>query len=157
MGYGYGRTASGRWALACDSCGKTGGVRKRTCPHKVLTDSLRSSRRHSIPYCYPSALCAGCYATHKATLHEGCAEGAARSTAQADAIEAGLDAGDLFVVSACGDWQKGVPLGMTAALFAGRSGKREYLMPADLYDPSGKARLSQYPSDLLVAMEVVVA
>ena len=35
MGYCYGRNAHGNMALACDNCGTVGGVRKRTCPHKV--------------------------------------------------------------------------------------------------------------------------
>lgn len=32
MGYCYGRSASGRYALCCDHCGKV-GARKRRCPH----------------------------------------------------------------------------------------------------------------------------
>lgn len=152
MGYSYGRTAKGGYGLACDNCGTVGGVRKRTCPARVLTDSLRSSngKRHLISYCYPPAYCAACFAKAGGTkgVHGAkCAEGAAKSTAEYDAVEAALDAGEKFVVSASGDWKDGVPKGHVEVSFWGRgaSGEVRVIVPATEYDPGAKRRLSDYP------------
>ena len=79
--------------LCCDNCGNAGGVRKRTCPHRVLTDSLRGPRA-PLPYCYPPALCPQCW--HKiggAQLHADWREGAAQGETQHDATESLLDTG----------------------------------------------------------------
>ena len=46
MGYSYGRSSSGRYALCCDHCGKVGAC-KRPCPHG---------------YCLAVALCKECNA-----------------------------------------------------------------------------------------------
>jgi hypothetical protein len=159
MGYSYGYNyRSGKYnLLVCDGCGKTTAdgvkaVRKRTCPHKVLTDSHNNGHRYPLPYCYPSALCSGCYATHKATLHATCAEGAATSNAEADAIEAALDAGELFVSCAFGDWADGVPAGKSLVTFTGRGGanKINVLIDAADYAPGSKKKLSDYPTAELV-------
>lgn len=144
MGYSYGQNERGRWVLSCDNCGNVGGVRKRTCPYKVLGDSLRTTtgQRYSMPYCYPAALCSACYATHKTTLHENCAAGAAESQAGYDAIEAGLDAGRKYVMSAVGDWHEDCPPGKTLVTFKGRDG--EVTVAVDDYNPATKPWLDQY-------------
>lgn len=143
MGYCYGLTSSGRYALACDACGAVGGVRKRTCPHKV-----HYAEGGSLPYCYPSALCASCYKTRKATLHVGCPEGAAKRTAEEIAKREKFAAGDKEVRSAFGDWHKAVPSGMVAVVFSGldRSNEEWRLIPSEEYEPGVKRFLSEYPS-----------
>lgn len=148
MGYSYGRTSRGGQALACDHCGESEGrTRKRTCPHKVLTDSLRSSngKRHSISYCYPPAYCPDCFKKaggSKGVHGEKCREGAAKSTAEYDAIEAALDVGEKFVVSA-----SRAPEGKTEVTFWGRgaTGEVRVLVPSESYNPKAKPKLSDYP------------
>lgn len=104
MGYSYGRTYSGRYALACDNCGTVGGVRKRKCPHTVLTDSIRSvnGQRHRLPYCPAPAVCSPCLKELGGSrkIHENCAEPAAKSQAEYDAAEALWLTGEPVVVSA---------------------------------------------------------
>lgn len=146
MGYGYGVSASGRYALACDNCGTVGGVRKRTCPHKVLGDTLRCAVRVAVPYCKAPAVCSECFAKLGKTkgLHARCAEPAAASQAEHDAIEAALDAGEAFVIAAWGDWADEVPAGHTKVLFKGRNGEIERIMPHNLYNPAKVKALSAY-------------
>jgi hypothetical protein len=145
MGYCYGRNATGRMALACDRCGNVGGVRKRTCPHKVLTDSSRGPRA-TLAYCTPSALCGGCF--HEIggsrVLHRDCKDAAAASQAEYDANQARLDAGELTVLAAWGDWHETVPAGMAGVLFGGRDGQRAVLVPAADYQPGTRPWLSDY-------------
>lgn len=111
MGYCYTRGG----ALCCDRCGESGGVRRRTCPHKV-----RHGGGVSLPYCQPAALCRACYAVERATLHAGCAEGAARAQATEDTRAAVLAGGGLLVKAAWGDWHPTVPAGEVGVLFEGR-------------------------------------
>ncbi len=119
MGYSY----SGN-RLCCDNCGRTGGVRKRTCPHKVRNDSFRSVAvgvRHEVPYCQPPALCSACYAGLKATLHEPCKEGARLAQEKADRTEALLESGAFLRAAAWGDWHAKVPAGRVGVLFVNRA------------------------------------
>lgn len=106
MGYCY--TKGG--ALVCDACGESGGVRRRTCPHRVS----------GLPYCPAPALCRDCYARERATLHAGCREGAARAQARDDTRAAVLAGGGLLVKAAWGDWHPTVPAGEVGVLFEGR-------------------------------------
>jgi hypothetical protein len=128
MGYSY----DGRGKRCCDHCGKPGGVRKRTCIHKVLSDSLYSTdgHRHSLPYCSPPALCSPCYKAlgGRHWIHAACEVGAAASQARADAIEAQLDAGEFLPTSAFGDWHAKVPSGKVGIIYRGRAGKRYALV-----------------------------
>src|SRR6266403_1958107 len=57
------------------------------------------------------------------------------SQAEADAIEAALDAGESFSVDAWGDWEETVPTGMVGLKFVGpgRAGATYRLMPAADY------------------------
>lgn len=137
MGYCY--DMAGR--LACDACGKTGGVRKRTCPHRV-----HYADGGSLPYCQPAALCSDCYRKHKAKLHEGCAAGAAKQNAAEVARKAKLAAGELEVRSAWGDWHETVPTGMTGVLFRNGDQQDYRLMPQADYQPGDKHWLSDYPT-----------
>lgn len=132
MGYCY----DWKNRLCCDSCGASGGVRKRKCPRKVLTDSHRSATRHELNYCYPAALCATCYQGEKATLHANCAEGAAKSQAEYDAKQARLDAGEHLLISGRGDWAEGVPAGYCEATFAADhyADQVELIVPSALYE-----------------------
>jgi hypothetical protein len=149
MGYSYGRTSRGGQALACDHCGESEGrTRKRTCPHKVRWDSLRSvnGERHEVSYCQPPAYCPDCLraAGGSKAIHKDCAEAAAKATAGHDAIEAGLDAGEAFVIAA---WGRGadVPEGQCKVIFKGRKSEKSYFIPTESYDPRGKPKLSDYP------------
>lgn len=147
MGYSYGYTDSGRMALSCDNCGNVGGVRKRTCPHKVTIDSSRGPR-HALSYCYPPAVCQPCYKTLGGLrgIHgQDCADGAAKSQAGYDAKQAKLDAGDLMVLAAWGDWKAGVPEGKTLVLFGHGHVFEHRLVPDDSYHPNTKPFLSDYP------------
>jgi len=137
MGYSYDL----RGRLACDSCGACGQTRKRTCPHKVHYAS-----GGALPYCYPSALCPGCYAKHKATLHTGCKDGAAKRTAEEAAKHARLAAGELEVTSAYGSWHPTVPEGYTGVIFRGVDRAEVYrLIAREQYDPGVRRYLSEYP------------
>lgn len=144
MGYSY----DYRGRLCCDACGKSGGVRRRTCPHKVLGNSLRTQQRVALPACSAPALCKECYAKHggQKGLHDGCAEFAAKSQAEDDAIEAALDAGEKFVVSASGDWLDHVPKDHVEVTFWGRhaSGEVKLIVPKNDYDYNNKRKLSDY-------------
>lgn len=154
MGYTYGRTASGRMALACDNCGAVGGVCRRTCPHKVLGDSMRavSGKRYAMPYCPAPALCGPCLSKlgglHQ--LHRDCAAGAARAQAEYDETQRRLDAGEYQVVAAYGDWHELVPEGMVGVIFGGRDwgetrNEIAVLVPKDAYAPSSRRWLTDYP------------
>ena len=151
MGYGYGRNASGREALACDGCGTVGGVRKRTCPHKVLGDTSRSATRYALAYCPAPALCAACWERHgKNAVHDQCKAGAAASQREADASQARLDAGELVLVAGYGSWDDRVPDGCSGALF--RNGEREVFvtMPSETYAERGAhSFLADFPAELV--------
>lgn len=135
MGYSYGQNERGRWVLSCDNCGNIGGVRKRTCPHKVLQSAHRvpNGQRYSLPYCYPAALCSSCYATHKAVLHKDCEAAAAERQAEEDAIQAKLDSGAVLRSAAFGDWDETVPEGMVGVLFTAAGREEKWLMPDEAY------------------------
>lgn len=142
MGYSYTQSSSGRWALSCDACGKGGGVRKRTCPHKV-----HYPEGYALPYCYPAALCNACYATRKTTLHADCREGAAKRNEQETARAARLAAGELEVRSAYGDWHERVPAGFVGVRFEGTGDTEAFrLMLNAEYQPGEKHWLSDYPT-----------
>jgi hypothetical protein len=138
-------------SLCCDNCGQTGGVRKRTCPHKVLGDSLFSvvpGLRGELPYCSPAALCSRCYHAHKATLHAGCKEGAARQQAKADQIEEMLESGAYLRTAAWGEWHEKVPAGRVGVAFKNREGAKVYYhVAAHEYGAIGEPRRPMdYPS-----------
>ena len=140
MGYSY--DAMGR--LACDYCGKTGGVRKRACPRKVTTEDGYTSH-----YCTPPAMCGECYSKvgGSKVIHANCAEGAARSQARYDDIRARLKAGEAQVRSAYGDWHVSVPSGLVGVCFADADSIKSYvLVPKADYDPEARHWLSDYPN-----------
>lgn len=141
MGYSY---AIGSNALCCDSCGRTGGVRKRSCTAYVLTDSLRSARQR-LRYCKPAALCVECYRGEGGVkMHGRCHAEVMSVQAEYDRIEAALDTGESFVVAAFGkaDW---VPAGRTGLIFVGRTGRIKGTVPKSKYPAAGR-RLSDYPN-----------
>ena len=153
MGYSY--TFNG--GLCCDNCGNSGGVRKRTCPHKVLTSSFRMvpAVRTKLPYCQPPALCSACYHELKPTLHADCADGAARIQAEYDRTEELLSSGAYLRTAAYGDWHKSVPTGRVGIAFRNRSGEESfYHVPADEY---GASRVPTQPTDYAdaVAMQSI--
>lgn len=150
MGYCYEASGSGRGRLCCDRCGNAGGVRKRTCPYKMLGSTHRSvdGRRHALPYCYPTALCSPCLTEigGSKVLHADCRGRAAERQAEADAEQARLDAGELLVGSAFGDWHDRVPTGMVGVLFFGENGDQvDVLVPDHRYHPGKRPWLSDYP------------
>ena len=51
-------------------------------------------------------------------VHARCADSAHTAQAEYDAKQARIDAGELFVLAAWGDWQAGVPEGMAASSLA---------------------------------------
>lgn len=127
MGYSYdARTGK----LCCDSCGNIGGVRKRTCPHKV----------DGMPYCSPSALCSACYAKYRDTLHDGCAEAAARSQARADEENAALACGSHLWRTSWGDWHDAVPAGLVGVRFVSETEEVFALISEATYDRLGDYR-----------------
>ena len=150
MGYSYGQNyRTGRWLLACDACGTIGGVRKRTCPYKVRTDSLRSKTRITLPWCPAPALCGPCYAKHgpAKVLHADCAKGAAADQARADATQALLDAGHKLVVSASMVGEGQVEVTFAANHYADHE---TLTMPEALYDKRrelGLKTLADYEFD----------
>jgi len=131
MGYGY-----RAHRLVCDQCGGCTGVRKRTCPYRVLSDSLAGPRR-LLPYCQPPALCARCYSElgGKSQVHgERCRAGAQAAQKHADDIEAQLDAGELLPVTAWGDSHPKVPTGRVGVCYRGRKAKAYRLIHEDDYE-----------------------
>jgi hypothetical protein len=125
MGYCYDM----RGRICCDACGDSGQTRKRTCPHKVSYPN-----GGSLPYCPAPALCSACYEKHKATLHQDCKEGAAKSTARYAAEAARVQSGDPQVKAAFGDWHEKVPKGFVGVLFEDKDRREIYkLMPANHY------------------------
>ncbi|QSM01191.1 hypothetical protein SEA_NANOSMITE_167 [Mycobacterium phage Nanosmite] len=149
MGYSF--DYAGR--LACDGCGKTSadGVRvmRRRCPHKVLSDTLRCARRIAMDYCPAPALCGDCYRSHGGKkLHDVCAEPAKAAQAEYDAIEAALDAGEMFVIAAYGSWHDNVPAGKVGVLFSGRDGQTQRLVDEHAYGSRGKnPKLSDFDTE----------
>jgi hypothetical protein len=144
---GYGYDAFGARRLRCDKCGMTGGVRKRTCPYRVLGDSLRG-RRITLPYCVAPRLCSRCYSRlgGQDGLHgQRCRKAAADSQAHIDEIERQLDAGESFSTAAWGDWEPSVPDGKVGLLFSGRAGKTYRLMTEADY-PNKQVALSAVAS-----------
>jgi hypothetical protein len=147
MGYCYGYTESGRQALVCDHCGTVGGVRKRTCTAKVLTDSVRSyaGNRQTLSYCYPPAYCSPCFklAGGNKGLHGDCKAKAAESQAEYDHTEALFQSGVPILVSASGDWAQGVPKGFVRATFQKLEGQQvEYLIPVAEYQARGNGTVT---------------
>lgn len=141
MGYSYGvNPETGRMALACDSCGRVGQVRRRPCPHLVVDEYGQR-----LPYCPAPALCPSCYAARRATLHAACAEPARRSSAEYAARRGRIAAGDLPVCAAFGD-APGVPEGWTLVLFGlaqPLAGEHWRIVPSAEYRPDGF--LSDHP------------
>lgn len=132
-----------RGRMCCDRCGLSGGVRKRTCKYKVLSDSLYGPRQ-SLPYCPPPALCSACYrALGGIRIHDGCKEPAAASQADADAIEAVLDSGDLLSTTAFGDWHNEVPAGMVGLRFTGRTQHSVWRLARSEDYPNRRVALSE--------------
>ncbi len=147
MGYGFGRTASGRMALACDNCGAVGEVRKRTCPHKVHYHDGAD-----LPSCMAPALCGPCWEKlGRQKMHDGCRAGAAIANERERERTRRLTAGDMEVMTAWGDWHPAVPAGMVGVWVGGLGARRngghtEYRLvrKAD-YDHRTKHYLSDYP------------
>jgi hypothetical protein len=142
MGYSYCARTN---RLCCDACGAAdGNTRKRTCPHKVTYAVGGRMGGGSLPYCSPSALCASCYTKHKATLHEGCKAGAARSNAKEQEKAVRFAAGEYERRTAWGSWHAMVPAGMVGVCFVNASRAEEYrLLPEATYADGDW--LSQYP------------
>lgn len=135
MGYSYG--SRGR---CCDNCGRDGGTRLRTCPHRVeYFDGTRA-----LPYCPAPALCSACYAEHKPTLHQDCAEGARLSTETNRRIADRKAAGERQVKAAWGDWHDETPAGMVRVV----DHLGDYwIITADEYGArSGDNFVTNYPS-----------
>lgn len=157
MGYSYGRTSSGRYALACDNCGTTDRVRKRKCPYTVLTDSIRSTngQRHRLPYCPAPALCGSCLKQLGGSrkLHEHCAAPAAASQVEYDAAEAIWLSGEPVVVSAIrtGDntWTK---VTFHQRRTDGASEELTRYIPADDYSAIRGSRRTMRLSDFALAL-----
>lgn len=150
MGYGYGYNANGRECLACDSCGTVGGVRKRRCTFKVLTDSLRSKDRFLIDYCPAPALCGPCLKKEGGIrkVHAGCEVGAGMAQTRYDAIQKLLDEGKHLLTSASGDWHEEVPEGMVRATFNANnySDEQHRLIPQEEYEEFRKLEISTMES-----------
>lgn len=129
MGYCY-DSRSG--ALVCDSCGCSGGVRKRTCPHKV----------DGLPYCSPPALCKECYKQEGGIrMHDRCKEPAAARQRERYEQQRMLDGGALLVRTAWGSWHDDVPKGFAGVRFEGKDGTSEYrLIPSESYTPPSGVR-----------------
>jgi hypothetical protein len=127
--------------LCCDACGDSGQVRKRTCPYRV-----HYAEGGSLPYCSPSALCAACYHTHKATLHADCKAGAAKRTAEELERAAMLEAGQYERRTAWGDWHPFVPAGFVGLRFVNKAGKELYrLISTERYESITGQWLRDYP------------
>ena len=124
--------------LVCDRCGQAGGVRKRKCPYKVS----------GLHYCPAPAYCAPCYKVRgglRGVHGDACRDGAAASQAKADVIRARLDAGEVKVRAAYGDWHADVPAGMTMLL---GSDDKHYLLPKNNYGHGGF--ITDYPTAVAV-------
>ena len=78
-------------------------------------------------------------------VHATCEAAAAADQAESDAIEAGLDAGEAYVLAAWGDWQASVPAGLVGVKFGSRAGESWHLVPAADYE-GDPGRLSDYPA-----------
>jgi hypothetical protein len=139
MGYGYGRTASGRSALSCDNCGSLEGTRKRVCVYTVLMAADDNGRRHSLPYCPAPALCSACLKAEggiRGVHGDSCRDGAAASQAGYDAEQAVLDSGAYLRRAAWGSGTHapGVPEGMVGVLFRNGAGEEDaFVMPTAAY------------------------
>ena len=144
MGYSF----DFRGRMCCDSCGNPGGVRRRTCPHRV-----RYHDGGSAPYCYPPALCSACYAKHgglRGVHGERCRDGAGEAQVREDRIGAKLAAGEIQVRAA---WGRGgsepsrygnVPPGQ---VMVACSDDKRYLVDAAEYDRRTRDNfLSEFPS-----------
>lgn len=136
MGYCY--EAHGSRRLVCDKCGLAGGVRKRKCAYKVIGDSHRvpSGNRPVMHYCQPPALCGLCYKQLgglRGVHGERCRKGAAASQAEADAKQAQIDAGEMFVNAAWGQWMGTVPEGKVGLFYSGKDGDVYFLAPSERY------------------------
>jgi hypothetical protein len=136
---GYLHTANG--GKLCQNCLQPGGVRLRTCPYKVKSDSLRSvpvGARHEMPYCPAPALCSPCYHALKHELHASCKDGAARAQAESDRTESLLQSGAFLRIAAYGDWHKSVPAGRVGITFRNGAGEESfYHVAKDDYSASG--------------------
>jgi hypothetical protein len=138
MGYRYDDVRN----LCCDQCGKSGGVRERKCPYKVLGHSLNGPRQW-LPYCHPLAPCGPCYTAMggEIRVHAECRAAAAASQAANDEIERQHDAGESLSIEAFGDWEPTVPNGMAGLKFVSRTGVFYRLMPEADY-PNRRVALS---------------
>lgn len=138
MGYSYDK--GGR--LCCDRCGKAGGVRKRTCPHRVTYPGGAS-----LPYCPARARCDDCLRAEggNAKLHAACAAPAAARTLEEARKAARLAAGDLECRTGWGSWHPAVPAGWVGRRFVGTSGQESFfLIPDAVDDAAGSYFLSDY-------------
>lgn len=137
-----GKTFDAYGRRCCDRCDERGGVRTRTCPHRVYYPA-----GGSLPYCAAPALCSKCYAEVKALLHKDCKAGAAKSQAAVNLRAERLAAGEYEVSAAFGDWHKDVPNGTVGLCFRNRDGLETFrLVRAHSYKRGGY--LSDYPDAL---------
>lgn len=128
MGYSYELADTGRYRLCCDSCGCSGGVVKRKCPHRVF---YPGESPKGLPYCPAPALCAQCNRKHRG-MHDKCKESARQRQAVINADHARLQAGDSKSVCRCGDWKEGVPAGCIETTFRDKDGLETILIhPAE--------------------------
>jgi hypothetical protein len=138
MGYRYDDAGN----LCCDRCGKSGGVRKRKCPYKVLGHSLNGPA--AVAALLPPAgpvwgLLHGHGRQNRCTRE--CRAAAVAGQAADDEIERQLDAGESLPVEAFGDWEPTVPNGMAGLKFVSRTGVFYRLMPEADY-PNRRVALS---------------
>lgn len=133
MGYCYGTGATGRAKLVCEHCGTIGGVRKRTCPHKVVYPT-----GGSLPYCPAPALCGPCLKREYGgltALHADCAAPAAKRTQEEHQDYAKLLAGDAKVSGRWGDWCATVPAGQVGSYYATANGQEIAVLTSEPNTP----------------------
>ena len=137
MGYCY--LSNGK--LSCDACDGDAPARKRHCRYRVIYGD------GSLPYCQAPALCAACYAKHKATLHgEDCRRGAEASQAEENARVSLLASGAALLAGAWGDWHSMVPAGNVGCRFVDARGVEFYfLIPTPEHDAGREANMHTRP------------
>ena len=122
---GYSTDWTGR--LACDSCGHSGGVRKRRCPYKVDHHDGTAP----LSYCMAPALCDACYKAEgglRGVHGERCRENAAKAQEMADAEHARLVAGDAKIRTRWGSWHEMVPAGYVGARYVSADGTETFVL-----------------------------
>lgn len=122
MGYCYGRSSSGRYALCCDHCGKV-GARKRPCPYR---------------YCPAVALCKECNAGEPGReykryhVENHCKEKHIAFTARWAETDRRIATGEFLRGAACSE--EDCPKGWVKVWFKGACSDRIRFMPSETYD-----------------------